>query len=503
MPANFTIMRLIHTITLLLLSTFVLSSCDNTPNVIYAIGIDKEIVCTHEEQEITIEYNIHQDVRNSDTKISATCNASWVKSIDTSEIGKVVVRLEENSGDKRTAKITLSSPICVTTSVELMQYDTPPTVANHTLMYCFLGTSLSSYFRTNLEDAAAAINTGILSNNNRVIFFRQESKYSGYIGEIYYDGKERRLKEITLSSSIIKPEKVADIIATMAELAPAERYGIVFAGHGQGWITREILAGNNNISTLSLMANPWVQAAGAEVTRAFGENNVQLDIEELAEGIEQSNVELDYILFDACFMSNIETIYDLRHSANYIIASPCEIMGRGFPYHRTLPYLFQDNGKTTDYIGAAKSYHDFYKSEYTGSGRCGSITVYDCSKVDALAEATSLVMESAITQKDPEYKISHIQTYEGQEFHHFFDFGQWMNYIARDDEALATFNSRFDDCVIATYTLDTFYSAYGSYGSHTIDLDVYSGVTTSAPSVAYPNGWRETNWYKEVIALEN
>ena len=496
-------MRFLHTITLLLISIFALTSCERQPSVRYVIGIKDEVICSHEEQELTLTYAIHDNVRNSDTKFSATCDASWVKSIDVSEIGKVVVSLEENSGEMRTATITISAPICVTTSVELKQYGTPPAEANHTLMYCFLGTSLSSYFRTNLEDATKAINTGILGNNNRVIFFRQESKYSGYIGEIYYDGTERRLKDINISSTLMKPEELGNIIADMAEFAPAKRYGIVFAGHGQGWITREIIQNDKDISTFSLGYNPWIQAAGAETTRAFGESNVQLNIKEVASAIEYSAVELDYILFDACFMSNIETVYDLRHLANYIIASPCEIMGKGFPYHRTLPFLFKDGGKTTDYIGAAKSYHDFYKNEYQGSGRCGSITVFDCSKVDALADATQKAMVGAIDKNSPDYMISHLQTYEGQSLHHFFDFGQWINYIARNDEALANFNARLDECVIATYTLDTFYSAYGSYGSHKIDLDVYTGVTTSAPTLAYPNGWKETNWYKEVIALEN
>jgi hypothetical protein len=133
--------------------------------------------------------------------------------------------------------------------------------------------------------------------------------------------------------------------------------------------------------------------------------------------------------------------------------------------------------------------------------RCGSITVYDCSQIDALAEATKRAMEGAISREDRECRIDLMQTYEGQSPHHFFDFGQWINHIARDEEALENFNKAFKECVIDTFTLDSFYSAYGKYGTYPINLEVYSGVTTSAPSGAYPNGWRTTNWYKEVIAL--
>ena len=88
-------------------------------------------------------------------------------------------------------------------------------------------------------------------------------------------------------------------------------------------------------------------------------------------------------------------------------------------------------------------------------------------------------------------------------WHQFYDFGEWVNVVATNGEALDRFNAQMKECVVATYTLDTFYSAYGTYGTYPINLDVYSGVTTSAPSDAYTGEWKTTNWYKEVIALEN
>lgn len=480
-----------------------LCGCETTSIIRYDITVNN-VDCTHSKQVVTISYSLHPDAETKNISVSASCDADWVTSVNTSTIGTIEVAVDENIGDKRVATITLSATNHSNAKIELCQWGEAPEIANHTLIYYFFGTSLSRYFKTNLEDAAIAIETGILGNNNRVVFCRQESKNSGYIGELCYDittreCTEKRIKDITLSTSVIKPEKIGEHIAAMAEIAPAERYGIVFAGHGQGWITRDILNNNKDISALSAGNNPWIPAIGAEVTRAFGEENVRVNMDELAEGIELSQVELDYILFDACFMSNIEAVYELRNSANYIIASPCEIMGKGFPYHRTLPYLFSDYGATTDYAGAAESYYNYYKDEYIGSSRCGSVTVYQCSEIEDLALATKNVIASAKN----EYDTSNLQTYEGQNPHHFYDFGQWVNVVATDDAALARFNAAMSECVIATYTLDSYYTAYGSSGIQPIDLDVYTGVTTSAPSMAYPNGWRETNWYKDVIGLEN
>lgn len=478
--------------------------CERASEIRYDIAVN-DVDCTHDEQTLTISYMLHEAVDITNISVSAACDADWVTIVNTSEIGCIEVHVDENFGDKRKATITLSAPSHSKAKIELCQWDKAPETAKHTLIYYFFGTSLSRYFRYNLEDAAEAIETGILGNNNRVVFFRQVSTNSGYIGELYYDITsreciERRIEDITLSNSVISPEEIGERIAKMAKIAPAERYGIVIAGHGQGWITRELLKRGSDISAYSFgNNNPWIPAAGAEITRAIGEDNVRANIDELAKGIEYSGVELDYILFDACFMSNIEAIYELRNSANYIIASPCEIMGNGFPYHRTLPYLFVNYGETTDYVGAAKSYHEFYKNEFIGSQRSGSVALFDCSQIETLADATSEVMKSAKS----DYDATQLQAYEGNSPHFFYDFGQWVNVVATDDAALARFNAAMSECVVATYTLDSYYTAYGSYGIQPIDLDVYTGVTTSAPSTAYPNGWRETNWYKDVIGLEN
>lgn len=490
-------MRVIHTIFTIAVALIMLG-CEREPETLYPIDINPSAYCFSESQDVEIDYTLHNAVTGN-VSVTATSTAEWITDIDTSTHGIIRVSVSENNDENRTATITINATGHSKATVKLTQYGTPPEVANHTLMFYFFGTSLGRYFNTNIEDAKLAISTGILGNCNRVIYLKQDSKYSATIKEIYYDPAsdeciDRELETITIEGEHITPEAIGENIAKMAEYAKAERYGIVFAGHGQGWITRDILNGSSDISALSLTNSVWQQAIGAEVTRAFGENNVQVNTDELAEGIESSGVELDYILFDACFMSNIEAIYDLRNQANYIIASPCEIMGKGFPYHRTLPYLFENYGESTNYAAAAESYYIFYRDEYTGNSRCGSIAVFDCAEIEALATATKSVVKSATD----DYDASKLQTYEGQSVHQFYDFGEWVNTVATDDTALKAFNDQLNKSIVAKYTLPTFYSAYGSYGTYKIDVDVYSGVTTSAPSEAYPNAWKQTSWYKAV-----
>ena len=488
-----------HALTLLSL-IILLGSCERETKVIYAIDVDNKTVCTNAEQDITIKFSLNKEVLEVDEMpIVTLSNEEWATITQTTREG-VTLHISENTNSNRSVILTVKASNHQIANLTLLQYGAAQEEVNHTLMYLFLGTSLKRYFNDNIKDASTAIERGILCDNNRVIFFRQESETKGYIGELCYNTEggecvEQRLEEIAIESNQITPEVVGGYIAAMAKYAPAKRYGMVCAGHGQAWLPREVVNNDKDISKFGIGGyHPWVQAAGAETTRAYGEKIRMLNITELASAIEYSEVELDYILFDACFMSNIETIYDLRNAANYIIASPCEIMGNGFPYERTLPYLFTDEGNTTDYNGAAESYYLYYRDEYIQSQRCGSIAVFNCAEIEPLADATKNIVVSA----KEEYDASKLQTYEGKRVHEFYDFGEWATVVATDSEALADFNAQLEKTVIAKYTLTTFYSAYGDFGTYTINTDIYSGVTTSAPSEAYPNAWRQTNWYSYV-----
>ena len=498
-------MRKIYFLLITLFSLLTLSACECNTKYVYDMRVVDQVKFNYDDTSGEITYTLHKDVDPATVKVSATTNATWITSTDSSNDGVIKLTFEENSDNKsRTATVTLTATSHVTKKIKVVQYGIPPKEVNHTLMFVFMGTSLNRFFNTNLEDVEKAINTGILGDSNRILFFRQDTPQRGHISELCYDPttkscNERRVEDnITLPSTQLTPDILASYINTMIAEAPAQRYGIVLAGHGTAWVTRDAIREEKGASTFSTSTSGvWKPAIGAEVTRAYGEEpNVHLNISELADAIDQLDAKIDYILFDACFMSNIETIYDLRNSANYIIASPCEIMGRGFPYERTLPYLFTDDGMATDYIKAAESYYKFYRDEYVSSSRSGSIAVIDCHEVAALADATKGVLESM--SKDF-YSRSSLQSYEGQNPHHFFDFGEWVNFVATDSEALERFNTQLAKTVIAKYTLETFYSAYGSYGTHDINLDIYSGVTTSAPTEAYIYSHMcTTDWYQYV-----
>ena len=58
-------------------------------------------------------------------------------------------------------------------------------------------------------------------------------------------------------------------------------------------------------------------------------------------------------------MSCVEVAYDLRHAAQYIIASPTEIMGDGFPYGTVAPLFFRE---TLDPQAICSAFVDHYRN---------------------------------------------------------------------------------------------------------------------------------------------
>lgn len=494
---RFTQIFSVFTTTILLLC-----SCEHWKTTVYLdlIYVNSEARCTYHEQNVEIKFN---RAITEQIEISAKENVSWITNITTNNKDSIIISVTENSGNERTGSIVLTAPGYYNKTIKLTQNGAPKQAATHTLMYYFFGTSLGRYFNENIADAKLAISKDILGDNNRVIYFRQKSEKEAYIAEICYDRDKHTCYESIIENNIIiegnpiSDEYITGVINKMAAAAPAERYGLVMAGHGYAWLSREAVMAGNDISQLSLSHPLFIPAEGAEITRALGEKNVLVSPSVIAQGICNSYADIDYIIFDACMMANIENIYELRNTANYIIASPCEIMGRGFPYERTLPHLFRENGTSTDYDAAAKSYYLYYRDEYNKNERSGSIALFDCSEIEALRDATIEIVKSARI----EYDSNALQTYEGQKHHYFYDFGQWANTVATDEVALQNFNTQLNNTVIAKYSLDTFYSAYGSFGIHDIDLEVYSGVTTSAPSDILNKLWKSTEWYKDVWQL--
>lgn len=389
-----------------------------------------------------------------------------------------------------------------TSTVEIIQR---PGVVAQALFIFFIGTNLQGFFDNNLADAMSSMTPSVPGEGRVASFCHKDGTWC--IVELAYNaatgkGSLTTLKQYDRSLNRNTPAFLTQVISDLKALVPAHEYGIVFGGHGTGWLPKGYSIYG---STLYGLQSAAAQAAELNattgtgpdgkpypITRYFGETGSVFDIAEIAAGIEASQTLFHYIIFDDCFMSNIETLYTLRNSAEYIIASPCEIMGNGFPYHYVIPNLFSENGTKSNLQGVCEKFYHYYLNEYNTYFRSGCIAMTVCGELNALAATAKRLFTSGTG----EVNASKLQVYEGLTKHLFYDFRQYVEQIARDDVALAAFHEQFDRTFPAACRLHTpsFYSWY--YQASLIPINYYSGVTCSAPSTSYPTENHATDWWK-------
>lgn len=399
-----------------------------------------------------------------------------------------------------TAEVYLTADRTCKVSVDVFQrIGTAP----QTILFYFIGTSLQSHFANNITNAMKALDTDI-QGKSRVLVFIQSSTTSASLYELQYDpesgaGIREKIRDYTMPAKYTQ-QMLADFLADMIAFAPARSYGLIIGTHGRGWIPKAGTGAFSRNARRIAQERIWTTVDGAPQMRHMGDSaTTQFNTDEFAAAVESTGVKPDYIIFDACFMSNIESLYDMRRTAGKIVASPCEVMGTGFPYKEILPLLLLDNGTRCDLDAVCRTFVDYYEANSTAAYRSACSALIDCSQIDALAEAVKRVNGSG-TQ---EFDLNELQAYEGissyyNPTHIFYDLEDYVRRSCADPEAVRAFSEQLDKTVSSRYHTATFYSAYNGLANA---IDYYSGITTSAPmelddKSAYIEEWRQTAWYR-------
>ena len=371
--------------------------------------------------------------------------------------------------------------------------DTSEGNQTQTLIFYFAGTDLTFYFYKNISAIKEALRQDIKGDSRVILFFQQGEKNSAEIIELTYKNglcEEQKLAVHDLPKQM-DADNLSFFLKEIMRHAPSDKYNLIIGSHGLGWIPMGATPDGSaaSLKRTSEKDSFWQQTGNMQ-TRFIGETgNPQnaFDIPILAQAIEKTGVQFEYILFDACFMANVESAYDLRNSAKYIVGSVCEIMGAGFPYNTVLPYLLQNRGTSYNLDSVCQAFNTFYHDNYSYSG---SISVINCTELEALANAMKQVNLGATRS----YDLDQIQFYEGQSRHVFFDLGDYVEKMCDDEELKSAFTDQLDRTVEVRYTLNKFYSAYGKSGKY--DITSYSGLNTSAPAIVYTSDYSQTSWYK-------
>lgn len=374
--------------------------------------------------------------------------------------------------------------------------DPDSSIAEQTvLMYLPQSGNLYSYFISNIEEFENAIvENGGLHGKKFMIFISattDKTAAKNYLIEVTYNNnacKHDTLRAYTFNElDYTTAEGLTSLLNDVKQLAPAYDYAMIIGSHAMGWLPVEQASRSRAaVNCNALMESPKTRYFGAA-----NDKDYQTDITALAEGIENAGIKMNYIVFDDCYMANIETVYEMRNATEYFIASTCEMMARGIPYHKIGRYLLNN-----DYADFCNGFYDFYISY---SDPYGTMSVVDCSQAESMAQ---IMKEINVAYPDgiSSVLLREIQSLDGCTPTIFFDFGDYVDKLCTDEELLARFNTQLDKLV--PYKAHTpYFAAYieSSIGI-TKSINTFSGLTVSDPSNNTSWGVKtsklDTAWYE-------
>lgn len=279
---------------------------------------------------------------------------------------------------------------------------------NRTVLFYISGeNSLSTYIANELKEIRKG-SKGI--GNNAVVVYVDDSnaRRKPYI---------LWLKEgITIDSLALEVDPLSSSQKAMSSILnytstyyPADEYGIVLWGHASGWLLEDSVetSATANSPQRAYRAVPFSpqKAYGIDNGKnSYSDNGQWMNISTLAQTLWNWK-HLKFIFADCCQFQCVETAYELRNVADYIIGSPAEIPGEGAPYETVVKGLFDPS--ETFYRTIVDSYFEqvikttYYSydgwSDFNYNSRT-PLSVIKTAELRNLADATNTVLHTFITE---------------------------------------------------------------------------------------------------------
>lgn len=351
-----------------------------------------------------------------------------------------------------------------------------PLTESHTLVIFMQGNNgLAEFMDSNLQRILAAY-YDVPEGDNRILVFYDRGNYTR-LTELYMnDGmaKQRLIEEYDTSLSTVDPDFVKSVLARVKQEAPADSYGLILSSHGGGWVPSDLYD--------VYLLNEGTRSTPQARPMFYGQDDYDcMEIPDLVDALGDTHYK--YIIFDACFMANVEALYDFRDSADYIVASAAEVLGAGFPYEKMIPMLFEYEDHSL--LSICEEYMAYYKES------SGTVALVDCKELEPLAEA----MRAAMAEIG-EVNAEDVQAYDAFEYHLYFDL---MHYVELGVANSSAFEKALNRAVIYSGHTDTILTSTGDVDS--FELERSCGLSCYIPQQACPAteaAWRETAWAKAI-----
>jgi hypothetical protein len=193
-------------------------------------------------------------------------------------------------------------------------------------------------------------------------------------------------------SDAADPETLYGFFEWAQRMCPADRYALILWGHSRGPFGLFTDAPfSSALSGLFAKADPWTYVAQT------------LTLKELRAALRHAreclNQEVDIIAFKDCFMSTLETAYELKDAATYLIASPDIVPVEGWPYARMFEQLTRQADAKLAAKALVKELDSYYKTSKNRFGR-GEVpfTLLDTSRLADVSEPLRAIAGKLATE---------------------------------------------------------------------------------------------------------
>ena len=328
------------------------------------------------------------------------------------------------------------------------------------LIYAVATNSLSSNLNSDKKEILQAAPYLDLEQNNVLLF---ETTYNNPPRLLKLEkNKENEddfqftlIKEYSEDISSLNPERISEIIEYVASAYNSKNYGLIFWSHSTA--SQPYMKGLTTASHQTTM-----YSFGQDKNSALGQT-FEININDLANVLPDHF--FDFIWFDSCYMSNIETIYQFRDKCDFFIGYPTEVVDEGMPYHLTLPLLAKEN---PDIIGAAETFMNYFTND--AAYKIGTIAVTDMSNLEVLASFCEQFYTLGVVP-DASSLFKYTRSTTGP-FYDFGDYSKEISNIAGTPLSNEEWNQVLNKAVI--YKAATM----RDFNGHIIPIERYSGIST-------------------------
>lgn len=370
--------------------------------------------------------------------------------------------------------------------------DQPETSHRTVVVYMSAENDLSNFATSDISEMIAG-SVSLAEQDNLILFVDQASNTTKpYIarlsnGQMTIDTDYQPAEDFYSSD----PEKFYEVLHWITQKYRADSYGLVLWGHADGWIIES--------SAIGIDADSKLRRAYGRDTGDNSESAIQgmwMNIPDMAVALKALGIHWKFIFCDCCNMQGAEVAYELRNTADYLIASPAEIPGKGAPYTPIVPQMFEDDTLFYDHI------MDSYVSSVSNQLPISTVKL---SNMELLAAATKKVLATINPSAEQDLSTDGIIYYFGaisKGLNVLHDMQHYIRTYATEEDFQA-WKQALDQTVVSKRSAKQWMTAnHVNFYSFTVTEEAYGGISMFVPQKVYDEKgqtWNSTfcqmEWY--------